>query len=76
MRQVAEEEDRKLSPKGAHVYYISDFYTKSHEDFEEYSYEHQIPIGSHAGAGGKARVAYERKEKPGVRRVKPACCRG
>src|SRR2546428_6636202 len=28
IRQAAEEEDKKLSPKGVRVYYISDFYTK------------------------------------------------
>jgi len=58
MRQAAEEEDRKLSPKGVHVYYISDFYTKAHEDFEEYSYEHHIPIGSHAGVHDTSEMMY------------------
>ncbi len=65
MRQVAEEEDKKLSPKGVHVYYISDFYTKSHDDFEEYSYEHKIPIGSHAGAHDTSEMLYW-ETSPGV----------
>src|SRR5215470_4134864 len=58
MRQVAEEEDKKLSPKGVRVYYISDFYAKSHEDFEEYSYEHHIPIGGHAAISDTSEMLY------------------
>jgi creatinine amidohydrolase len=58
MRQVAEEEDKKLSPKGVHVYYISDFYSKSHDDFDEYLYEHHIPIGSHAGISDTSEMLY------------------
>jgi creatinine amidohydrolase len=65
MKQVAEEEDRKLSPKGVHVYYISDFYAKSHDDFEEYSYEHRIPIGSHAGVHDTSEMLYW-ETSPGV----------
>ena len=58
MRQVAEEEDKKLSPKGVRVYYISDFYSKSHDDFDQYSYEHHIPIGSHAGVPDTSEMMY------------------
>jgi creatinine amidohydrolase/Fe(II)-dependent formamide hydrolase-like protein len=58
MKQVAEEEDKKLSAKGVHVYYISDFYSKSHDDFDEYSYEHNIPIGSHAGVPDTSEMLY------------------
>jgi creatinine amidohydrolase/Fe(II)-dependent formamide hydrolase-like protein len=58
LRQVAEEEDKKLSPKGVHVYYIADYYTKSQEDFDEYSYEHKIPIGSHAGVHDTSVMLY------------------
>ena len=58
MKQVAEEEDKKLSAKGVHVYYISDFYSKSHDDFDEYSYEHNIPIGSHAGVPDTSEMMY------------------
>jgi creatinine amidohydrolase/Fe(II)-dependent formamide hydrolase-like protein len=58
LKQVAEEEDRKLSGKGVHVYYISDFYSKSHDDFDEYSYEHKIPIGSHAGVSDTSEMLY------------------
>ena len=65
MRQVAEEEDRKLSPKGVRVYYISDFYSKSHDDFDEYLYEHHIPIGSHAGVSDTSEMLYL-ETAPGV----------
>ena len=58
MRQVAEEEDKKLSPKGVRVYYISDFYSKAHDDFDEYLYEHHIPIGSHAGVSDTSEMLY------------------
>src|SRR5215475_1141560 len=65
MRQVAEEEDKKLSPKGVRVYYISDFYSKSHDDFDEYLYEHHIPIGSHAGVSDTSEMLYL-EPAPGV----------
>jgi creatinine amidohydrolase len=47
LKQAAEEEDRKLSPKGVHVYYVGDFYNKTHEDVDLYLYEHKLPIGGH-----------------------------
>ena len=34
MREAAEEMDRKLAPKGVRVYYVSDFYNKTHDDVE------------------------------------------
>ena len=58
MKQVAEEEDKKLSARGVHVYYISDFYSKSHDDFDEYCYQHNIPIGSHAGVSDTSEMLY------------------
>jgi creatinine amidohydrolase/Fe(II)-dependent formamide hydrolase-like protein len=47
MRQAAEEEDAKLSPKGVRVYYIGDFYQKTHDDIDLYMYEHKLPIAGH-----------------------------
>jgi creatinine amidohydrolase len=47
MKEAAEEMDRKLSPKGVRVYYISDFYNKTHDDVDMYFYEHKLPIGGH-----------------------------
>jgi creatinine amidohydrolase len=47
MQQAAEEEDKKLSAKGVHVYYVGDFYNKTHDDVDLYLYEHKLPIGGH-----------------------------
>jgi creatinine amidohydrolase len=47
MKQAAEEMDAKWSPKGVHVYYVGDFYNKTHEDVDLYLYEHKLPIGGH-----------------------------
>src|SRR5438093_2446037 len=47
LREAAEEEDRKLAPSGVHVYYIGDFYNKTHDDVDMYLYEHKLPIGGH-----------------------------
>jgi creatinine amidohydrolase len=47
MKAAAEEMDRKLSSKGVRVYYVSDFYNKTHDDVDVYLYEHKLPIGGH-----------------------------
>jgi creatinine amidohydrolase len=47
MKDAAGEMDKKLSPKGVHVYYVSDFYNKTHDDVDMYFYEHKLPIGGH-----------------------------
>jgi creatinine amidohydrolase len=47
IKEAAEEMDKKLSSKGVHVYYVSDFYNKTHEDVDTYLYEHKLPIGGH-----------------------------
>src|SRR5712691_11247585 len=47
MKAAAEEMDKKLQPKGVRVYYISDFYNKTHDDVDMYFYEHKLPIGGH-----------------------------
>jgi len=47
IKEAAEELDKKLSSKGVHVYYVGDFYTKTHEDVDVYLYEHKLPIGGH-----------------------------
>ena len=58
IRQAAEEEDRKLSPKGVRVYYISDFYTKAHDDIDLYFYEHKLPIGGHGAMMETSEMLY------------------
>ena len=47
IKEAAEEMDKRLSSKGVHVYYVSDFYNKTHEDVDMYLYEHKLPIGGH-----------------------------
>src|SRR6478672_5545043 len=42
IREAAEEMDQKLSPKGVRVYYIGDFYNKTHDDVDMYLYEHKL----------------------------------
>src|SRR4029453_1327290 len=33
--------------KGTRVYYVSDFYNKTHDDVDMYLYAHKLPIGGH-----------------------------
>ena len=47
MKEAAEEMDKKWSAKGTRVYYVSDFYNKTHDDIDLYLYEHKLPIGGH-----------------------------
>ncbi|MFI5178436.1 MAG: creatininase family protein [Vicinamibacterales bacterium] len=47
MKAAAEEMDKKLSPRGVRVYYVSDFYNKTHDDVDMYLYAHKLPIGGH-----------------------------
>jgi len=47
MKEAAEEMDKKLMPKGVRVYYVSDFYNKTHDDVDMYLYAHKLPIGGH-----------------------------
>ena len=47
MKDAAEEMDKKLTPKGVRVYYVSDFYNKTHDDVDMYLFAHSLPIGGH-----------------------------
>jgi creatinine amidohydrolase/Fe(II)-dependent formamide hydrolase-like protein len=58
MRQAVEEEDAKLSPKGVHVYYIADFYQKTHDDIDMYMYEHKLPIAGHGAMMETSEMLY------------------
>lgn len=58
MREAAGEEDKKLSPKGVRVYYISDFYNKTHDDVDMYLYEHKLPIAGHGAMMETSEMLY------------------
>jgi len=59
IREAVEEEDRKLAAKGVHVYFISDFYQKTHDDVDMYMYEHKLPIGGHGAMMETSEMLYE-----------------
>jgi creatinine amidohydrolase/Fe(II)-dependent formamide hydrolase-like protein len=65
MREAAEEEDRKLEPKGVRVAYIGDFYQKTHDDIDLYMYEHRLPIGGHGAMMETSEMLYW-EPAPGV----------
>jgi creatinine amidohydrolase len=58
MKQAVQEEDAKLSAKGVHVYYIADFYQKTHDDVDLYMYEHKLPIGGHGAMMETSEMLY------------------
>jgi creatinine amidohydrolase len=58
MRQAAEEEDKKLSAKGVRVYFVGDFYQKSHDEIDLYFYEHKLPIGGHGAVMDTSEMIY------------------
>ena len=47
LKDAAAEMDKKFAPKGTHVYYVSDFYNKTHDDVDMYLYDLHLPIGGH-----------------------------
>jgi len=65
MKQAVEEEDAKLSPKGVRVYYINDFYQKTHDDIDMYMYEHKLPIAGHGAMMETSELLYL-EPAPGV----------
>src|SRR6266516_7922987 len=59
IKEAAEEEDRKLAPTGVQVYFISDFYQKTHDDVDMYMYEHKLPIAGHGAMMETSEMLYE-----------------
>ncbi|HZT77546.1 MAG TPA: creatininase family protein [Vicinamibacterales bacterium] len=47
MKAAAEEMDKKWSAKGTRVYYVGDFYNKTHVDVDKYLADHKLPVGGH-----------------------------
>jgi creatinine amidohydrolase len=58
IREAAGEMDQKLSAKGVRVYYVGDFYTKTHDDVDMYLYEHKLPIGGHGAMMETSEMLY------------------
>jgi creatinine amidohydrolase len=65
MKEAAAEMDAKLSSKGVHVYYIGDFYQKTHDDVDKYMYDHKLPIGGHGAMMETSEMLYW-EPAPGV----------
>ena len=65
MKEAAEEMDKKWAPKGVHVYYVPDFYSKYQDDVQLYLYEHKLPIGGHGAVMETAKMLYL-EPAPGV----------
>lgn len=65
MQEAAEEMNAKLAPKGIHVYYVADFYSKYQDDVQMYLYEHKLPIGGHGAVMETAKMLYL-EPAPGV----------
>jgi creatinine amidohydrolase len=59
IKEAVAEMDQKLSAKGVHVYYIADFYQKTHDDVDLYMYEHKLPIGGHGAMMETSEMLYE-----------------
>ena len=59
MKEAVEEADKRLSAKGIRVYYINDFYQKTHDDVDMYMYEHKLPIGGHGAMMETSEMLYE-----------------
>jgi creatinine amidohydrolase/Fe(II)-dependent formamide hydrolase-like protein len=58
MKEAAEEMDKKWAPKGVHVYYVSDFYNKTHDDVDMYLYSHKLPIAGHGAMMETSEMLY------------------
>jgi len=65
MKAAADEEDAKLAPNGVHVYYVGDFYQKTHDEIDLYMYEHHLPIGGHGAMMETSEMLYW-EPAPGV----------
>jgi creatinine amidohydrolase/Fe(II)-dependent formamide hydrolase-like protein len=65
IKEAAEEMDKKWAANGVHVYYVSDFYNKTHDDVDMYLYEHKLPIGGHGAMMETSEMLYF-EPAPGV----------
>jgi creatinine amidohydrolase len=65
MKEAAAEMDAKLAGQGVHVYYVPDFYQKTHDDIDKYMYDHNLPIGGHGAMMETSEMMYW-EPAPGV----------
>ena len=72
LKKVAEALNAEWSPKGVHVYYISDLYYKEKEQMKEYLTKRNMVIDEHAGIDGTSEVMFVDKDNKWVRKDKLA----
>jgi creatinine amidohydrolase len=72
LKKVAETLNTEWSPKGIHVYHISDLYFKEKEQMKEYLTKRNMAIDQHAGIDDTSEVMFVDKENKWVRKDKLA----
>ena len=72
LKKVAEVLNAEWSPKGVHVYHISDLYFKEKEQMKEYLTKRNMAIDQHAGIDDTSEVMFVDKENRWVRKDKLA----
>lgn len=58
MKAVAEEMTARFAAKGIKVFYVGDFYLKTHDDIDMYMYNHKLPIAGHGGMMETSEMMY------------------
>ena len=58
IQQAVDEQDAKLKEKGVRVYYVPDFYQKTHDEVDMYMYEHKLPIAGHGAMMETSEMLY------------------
>jgi creatinine amidohydrolase len=72
LKKVAEALNAEWSPKGVHVYYISDLYYKEKEQMKEYLTKRNMVIDENAGIDDTSEVMFVDKDNKWVRKDKLA----
>jgi creatinine amidohydrolase len=72
LKKIAEVLNAEWSPKGVHVYYISDLYYKEKEQMKEYLTKRNMVIDEHAGIDDTSEVMFVDKDNKWVRKDKLA----
>jgi creatinine amidohydrolase len=57
-RAVAERLNARYAPRGVHVYYCDDVYTKANSDVNAWLAKNGFPVGSHAGIADTSEMLY------------------